>query len=983
LSEEKKIEKREVSRRDFLVGAGAVVVTGAVGAGVLGGCGGGAGETKTVEVTKTITATTTVQGAASTVTATTTKTVGAGETATITQTVSGGTKTVTTTQSGTGGALEPAFEPEDVFVIGHSLGGFSAGGEPNAVYVKNNKIVRISPLHFDMSYTADEVTKTFWSFEAPVRGTSNKLTLKPLMKGLPGRFAVGYKKRIYSPNRVRYPLKRVDWEPGGDPAKVNAKNRGISKFKRISWDEATNIVASELNRVVKKYGSNTVLLMGDGHAESKVIQGPHGCHTRLLKQIGPATRQIRNPDSWEGWYWGAKHVWGGSGFGNQAITTNLMLDISLNCDMVVAQGCDWETTPHGFAGQFQSRLARYWKDLGIKTTAIAPDLNFQAAVYADKWIPILPNTDTAFMLAIVYIWLTEGTYNKDYVATHTVGSEEFFNYVKGTTDGTPKTPAWASKLCGVPEWTIKAHARRVAKGTVSYIHYWGGSIVRGPYSHEPARMEVILMGMQGWGRAGVNQVAMSLNMPPTAIRMGFMGNSTGDPSGTMQKQNLPRTMVHTALLADVSTEKPLEWYASASFSATIADQFVKYRYPIAKADGGVECHLLWCDNPCRTACWNGGFETVKAHKLEKLECIIMQHPWFENDMIFSDIILPSNTMFEEEDILAASWASNQVIWAALVKQCIKPVGESMGDWDIVVEIAKKMGLGEAVTGGKSVAEKIREVYDTTALKDLISWDDLNKKKYVLPPVTAGWEKSAAGQVAFYNDPEKNPLGTPSGKLEFTVDRIKQLMPDDKERGPFPTWVVGGSKANGWAHDERLGGERAKSYPYLLVSNHPRWRMHVQGDDISWIREIPQAKIAGPDGYLYEPVWMNPVDAAKENIKQGDIVKLFNERGIVLGAAYITQRIVKGAVYQDHGSHVDLITDGIDRGGSNNLISPANCTSNNCPGMATSGYLVGISRVTGEEMQSWRDKYPEAFSRAYDPGSGLKLEAWVDVEGGTN
>jgi trimethylamine-N-oxide reductase (cytochrome c) len=866
-------------------------------------------------------------------------------------------------------------------MIGHSLGGFSGGGEPNEVYVKHNKIVRIKPLDYLKSYTEEEIAPAIWNFEAPDRKTGTMKPFGSLKKAVPGRFAVTYKKRIYSPNRVRYPLKRSDWNPGGG-ANVNAQNRGRSKFVRISWDEATEMVASEITRVVNTYGSNSILLMGDGHAESKVIQGPHGCHTRLIKNIGPATRQIRNPDSWEGWYWGAKHVWGGSGFGNQAITTNLMYDISVNSDLLICQGCDWETTPHGFAGQFQSRLARYWKDINIPMIFISPDLNYMAAVYANKWIPVLPNTDSAFMLGIIYTWLDEDLYDKDYVDTHTVGAEEFFEYVRGNgDDGVAKTPAWASERCGVPEWTIKAHARKLAKCKTSYLHYWGGSIVRGPYSHEPGRLEPILMGMQGWGGPGVNQVAMSLNMPPTVIRMGFMGNSTGDPSGTMQDQNLPRTLVHKALLGDYSPENPMTWYASASFSATIADQFKKYYYPIPAEEGGVACHLLWCDNPCRTGCWNGGFETIDAHRMDdRLECIIMQHPWMENDMLFSDIILPSNTMFEEEDILAASWAANQNVWAALVKQCIKPVGESMGDWDVVVEIAKELGLEEATTGGEDVATKIRNTYEGTALKDLITWEDLNEKKYVLAPVTEGWQNSPAGHIAFYTDPVKNPLGTPSGLLEFTSDRIRELLPDDRERPPHPEWVIGGSKEDGWMHDETLWGERCKRYPYLMISNHPRWRMHVQCDDVTWLREIPLNKHI-VDGYAYEVMWMHPEDAAKEGLKHGDLVKIYNDRGTTLGAVYETERIKKGAVYQDHGSRVDLICDGVDRGGSNNLISPDGITSTNCPGMATSGYLVAVEKLSGEQMQEWRDQYPEAFSRAYDPYCGLKFEAWVDTVGG--
>ena len=89
----------------------------------------------------------------------------------------------------------------------------------------------------------------------------------------------------------------------------------------------------------------------------------------------------------------------------------------------------------GFCGQFASRLCYFWSEVGIKQVYICPDLNYGAAVHADKWIPILPNTDAALQLAIAYIWITEGTYDKDYVATHTVGFDKFKDYVLGKEDG--------------------------------------------------------------------------------------------------------------------------------------------------------------------------------------------------------------------------------------------------------------------------------------------------------------------------------------------------------------------------------------------------------------------------------------------------------------------------------------------------------------------------------------------------------------------
>jgi hypothetical protein len=154
-------------------------------------------------------------------------------------------------------------------------------------------------------------------------------------------------------------------------------------------------------------------------------------------------------------------------------------------------------------------------------------------------------------------------------------------------------------------------------------------------------------------------------------------------------------------------------------------------------------------------------------------------------------------------------------------------------------------------------------------------------------------------------------------------------------------------------------------------------VHAQHDDINWTREIPTCKVKGTDGYLYEPLWINPADAAKRGIKEGNLVKIFNERGTVLGGARVTERIMPGVIYMDHGARCDWIIPGkLDRGGAINLISPGGTTSKNCAGMATSGYLVDCEKVTGAQMDEWREKYPEAFARKYDPASGLRQDAWV-------
>jgi anaerobic selenocysteine-containing dehydrogenase len=161
------------------------------------------------------------------------------------------------------------------------------------------------------------------------------------------------------------------------------------------------------------------------------------------------------------------------------------------------------------------------------------------------------------------------------------------------------------------------------------------------------------------------------------------------------------------------------------------------------------------------------------------------------------------------------------------------------------------------------------------------------------------------------------------------------------------------------------------YPLILVSNHGRWRVHAQCDDISWTREAPTCKVKGPDGYSYEPFWINPLDAAARGIENGDVVKVFNERGAVLGGAYVTERIMPGSVYMDHGARYDPIVLGeLDRGGAINTITPRNITSKNATGMVVSGFLVEAEKANLDEL---RKKYPEAFKRPYHTEAGLGME----------
>ena len=227
----------------------------------------------------------------------------------------------------------------------------------------------------------------------------------------------------------------------------------------------------------------------------------------------------------------------------------------------------------------------------------------------------------------------------------------------GKEDGIPKTPDWAAEITAVPAVVIKALAREWASKRTTIAIGNGGSAQRGPYSTETARLQVLLLAMQGLGKPGCNQVKMQewglwcdkIDYPtpnPLVIpdlrrahRGAWAASST---SKALPKQIFPKNLIHQAIL-----NAPISWYGTTIAREPLEDQFKKYTYP---AEGCSEIHMIWSDSPSWTTCWNGSNLYTRALRSKQIEFIMVQHPWLENDCLFGDIILPVNTKMEEDDI---------------------------------------------------------------------------------------------------------------------------------------------------------------------------------------------------------------------------------------------------------------------------------------------------------------------------------------------
>jgi trimethylamine-N-oxide reductase (cytochrome c) len=668
--------------------------------------------------------------------------------------------------------------------------------------------------------------------------------------------------------------------------------------------------------------------------------------------------------------------------GENVYQNGVFKDITENGDAVLFWGADPETTPWGWGGQLPSRMCYWFNEIGVKSIFICPDVNYTSAVHADKWIPVIPNTDAALQLALAYVWITEDLYDKEYIATHADGFDWFSYHVMGGDDDIPKTPQWAEGKCGVKAHTIKALARYWAKSRVSIGHCNGGGYIRSAFSHEPARLEVALLGMQGLGKPGANQFQFIewtlFNLPSKspvpvsevypsseAVYHGFDMN-TG-PSF------IPKTLLPKAILSP-----PVQWYGHTMAGYPKEDQLQHFEFPLP-GDAGVR--MIWSDAPCWSTCWNGGFEFEEALRSEQVECILMQHPWMENDTLFADLILPTATFMECPDLTTDNY-NGQHGMLIYEEQAVDLVGEAKSEFEAVSAVALKLqqyggiyeGLLQRYVGEKDVDEVFREGFERSGIADRITYDQFKAQRFWCSPVRDGWEDEPAGMIAFYEDPETHPIDTLTGKLEYYSTTLAGSFPDDTVRMPYPRWIEETPE-----HQDRITSERAKRYPFPLMSNHPRWRVHANLDDVPWLREISTCKVRGADGYAYEPVWINPLDAERYGITHGDVVKIFNERGTVLGGAKVTERIRPGVLYQDHGARIDAIVGGrrgLDRGGANNLICTPETTSPNCVGEVTNSFLVGIEKVDPFKLA---EEYPEQFARSYDPATGVIPEAYLVEE----
>ncbi len=689
-----------------------------------------------------------------------------------------------------------------------------------------------------------------------------------------------YRQRIYAPDRLTYPLKRVG-------------PRGRGEFKRITWDEALDTVASELKRVSTNYGSASIILSASGGDVGQL-------HTRrqihkLLCLAGGYSRSWASR-SFEGAVAAVSATYG-THFANSS------RDDLANSRLIIMWGWNPTSTRTGTNTCWFLALAR---ESGTRIIAVDPRLTDSAAVFAHQWIPIRPGTDAAMLISMAYVIIADNLQDQAFLDKFTLGFDNFRSYVLGKEDGIPKTPAWAEPITGVSAPTIERLAREYAKTKPAAL-LAGIAPGRTAYGEQYHRVAMTLAAMTGnIGISGGDAAARSwasiswypYKMKPGLFRIDEVPNPVETAGGLETKSGVVYTSPWSHRLG-VS--------GGVSFASTWlhCDQIADCILWGTQGGYPVDPKLLYVVNSNFANQASNTNKIIKA--FDKLEFIVVQEQFMTPTARFADIVLPTTTFLERNDIARGVGLP----FYGYVNKVVDPVGECKNHLEICRELAKRLGINDF--GDDTEDELLRKEVANTEVPDYDQFKTAGIYNLKLNEPYVALKKQI-------EDPANNPFPTPSGKIEIYSKQWESKK--DPLLPPIPKYI------ETW---ESPNDPLARNYPLQLITTHFKRRALSQFDNTPWLRELQAQELL-----------ISTADAETRGIKNGDLVKVFNDRGKIIIRANVSERIMPGVLDLPMGAWFQPDDAGMDWGGCANVLtkdcpSPAGaCSYNTC--------LVQVERV---------------------------------------
>jgi trimethylamine-N-oxide reductase (cytochrome c) len=713
----------------------------------------------------------------------------------------------------------------------------------------------------------------------------------------------------YSPSRIKYPMVRKSYLENGPGA--NREARGSEEFVRVSWDKATGLIAKELKRVIEEHGNSSIMTsISSAYLTSGRINYEGVCMSRLANFLGGFTNCMTDYSS------GAAqiimpHVTGSTDVYAQQTSWTTVME---NTEVLVFWGIDPTKTLKASAPTNLGHGLDWMKKLaksGKKAIVIDPRRCSTATQFAAEWVAPVPNTDVAMMLGMAYELEEAGLTDKAFLDDYTTGFEKFLPYLLGKTDGTPKTPEWAESICQVDAAKIREIAHLIAKKKSLLLTGW--SLQRADHGEQPLWMLVTLASMLG-----------QIGLPGRGYSMGHTYGDAGSPFGLAPSVPYldygpspedPPAMIPASRTTDaiLNPGKVIDFNGEKLTYPDIKMIFNEYGNP-------------QCRHPERS-------KMIEAWK--RPDTIVTHEVVWTASAWMADIVLPVVSPMERNDLDVDNVARAVVP----IKAAIEPLFEAKEPFVIFTEIARALGIEDEFTMGKTAMELIEESYGVArnrAKNRGLKMPEFQEFWEKAEPIDFPIDKADADFVQhgdFREDPLLEPLGTASGKIEIYCKNIEKMGYADC--GPHPQW---------YEPFEWLGSPKAKKFPIHMLTPHPRYRMHSQYNHLKSLRKL--YTVAGR-----EPVTINAQDAKARNIKSGDIVRIFNDRGQALAGADVSEDIRPGVISLCEGSWYDPqdrgTADSLCKHGHANVLVKDKPTSSLSQSCNANTALVEIEKYTGE------------------------------------
>lgn len=702
-----------------------------------------------------------------------------------------------------------------------------------------------------------------------------------------------------STTRVLTPAVRRGWlerRSGHD----HRLDRGADEFVRLGWDDVLDLVAEELRETYADRGPTGVFGGSYGWASAGRFHHPKGQLNRLLALLGGFVQQDGNY-SYAAGMTILPHVVGS--YGPVAGMVPMWDEIRTATDVVLLFGGmpmgNAQVNPGGVGRHGTAEHARALRARGVEVVHIGPRRTDVPESIADaQWLPIRPNTDVALMLALAHELVVGGHVDLDFVRSHCVGYERLRDYILGVTDGVAKSPRWAAGITGIPGDRIAGLARRLPGRRVLVSVTW--AIQRARFGEQPYWMAVALAALLG--------------------QVGLPGGGVGFGYGNISSTGEPRSRIGGPLLPSIPNPCPTR-IPVARLSDMLLRPGQEYDY-----DGE---RLVYPD--VRVVYWAGGNPFHHAQDTNRLlrawrhpQTIVVHETVWTATARRADIVLPSTVALERNDL--GFGKSDRYLIA--MRAALEPRGEARNDYDAFAGIARRLGVADRYTEGRDEHAWLAHLYRQVQANG--AWQD-----FPMPDFDEFWDGPGIvelpaqehGNVPFAEfraDPEQAPLHTPSGRIELFSPTIASFGYDDCPG--HPSWLE---------PEEYLGSPLARRYPLHLLSHQPRVRLHSQHD----FSQLSQA--AKIDGR--EPCRLSPADAQARGLVDGDVVRIFNERGACLSAVIVDPDLMPGVVMLPTGAWFDPASSGLDKHGSPNVLTSDRPTSRLAQGPAPQSALVEVER----------------------------------------